>query len=217
MHIGLDLDNTIIDYNGAFPAVAETLGLLDENHGLTDKAAVKAALLAVDGGLDQWMRLQGQVYGPCLDRARPFADVDAFLGEATRRGHHVSIVSHKTEFGHYDESRTHLWQAARSWLANAGIVGSASRAIDERDVFFETTRAAKIRRIGAIGCDVFVDDLIEVLTDSGFPRHVTRVWFTGSSAGERPAHTVDGLTPVGRWRDMMAVIDRTLATTSDCG
>ncbi len=207
MHIGLDLDNTIIDYNRAFPAVAESLGLLQADHGLIDKAAVKANLMASEGGMERWMRLQGQVYGPCLSQARSFDGLDDFLAHASSHGYRVSVVSHKTEAGHFDETRTHLWDAARDWLRTAGLLGGSGHPIREDDVFFETTRAAKIRRIGTIGCDVFVDDLVEVLADAAFPRHVARVWFTGASNSMSTPHAIAGLTRVDHWCDMAMVVD----------
>jgi hypothetical protein len=207
VHIGLDLDNTIIDYNGAFPAVAAAMGFLDADEGLRDKASVKARLISQEGGMDRWMRLQGKVYGPCLDRAQVFDGVRGFLGHAKAKRYRISIVSHKTQFGHYDETGTNLRDAARAWLISGGLVGDGDHAIRNEDVFFETTRDAKIQRIRNLGCEVFVDDLLEVLTDKNFPHDVLRVWFSGASEGISSPSEVSGLTHLADWRNLAALVD----------
>ena len=57
-HIGLDLDNTIINYDRAFPQAGQEIGVLPTDHGLTTKSQVKAYLLARENGMEQWMRLE---------------------------------------------------------------------------------------------------------------------------------------------------------------
>ena len=53
-------------------------------------------------------------------------------------------------------------------------------------VFFEDTRADKIARIKAIGCEVFIDDLEEVFVDPAFPDGIDRILF-GVIRPERPS------------------------------
>jgi hypothetical protein len=52
---------------------------------------------------------------------------------------------------------------------SAGLVGT---------IFFEGTRAEKLRRIASTRCDIFVDDLEEVLADPDFPPGVERILFS---------------------------------------
>jgi hypothetical protein len=59
-------------------------------------------------------------------------------------------------------------------------------AISPRNVFFEGTRAEKLARIAALGCDWFIDDLAEVFSDPAFPQGVRRILFApaqGAPAG----------------------------------
>src|SRR5437879_1128769 len=96
LHVGLDLDNTIIDYDQAFGAVGAEIGLLASGHRLASKDAVKAFLRTPPHVEEDWMRLQGQVYGRYIDRARIYDGVEQCLRMLRARGVKLSIVSHKT-------------------------------------------------------------------------------------------------------------------------
>ncbi len=205
-HIGLDLDNTIIDYDAAFPQVGEAVGILSPGHGLARKAAVKAHLLTLEGGMKSWMRLQGQVYGPFIDAAVPFEGVTAFIKDMLARGHRVTIVSHKTKFAHFDETRTCLWEAARSWLRKHRLVTDAPGGLCDEDVVFTETREEKLRQIMRLSCDIFVDDLLVVLLHPDFPNGVKRLWFAGRD--ERAASSP--LEPHRKWADIARAVERYL-------
>jgi len=187
MRIGVDFDNTIADYDEAFVAAARGEGLLA--NGLAGgKTAVRAALRALDGGEERWMRLQGQVYGALMPQARLIEGFLGFLERSRQAGVPVHIVSHKTEFGHFDAARISLRDAARRWMADQGVVGT--RGLPPESVVFEGTRREKIARIRSLGCTHFVDDLEEVFRDPDFPPPVAR--FLLSRGG--------GALPVGPFR-----------------
>ncbi len=202
-HIGLDLDNTIIDYDAAFPRVGEAVGILSPGHGLTGKAAVKAHLLTLDGGTASWMRLQGRVYGSFIGVAVPFEGAAAFIEDMLARGHRVTIVSHKTRFGHFDETRTCLWDAARSWLREHRLITDAPGGLRDEDVVFTETREEKLRRIARLSCDIFVDDLSVVLLHPDFPDGVKRLWFAGRDEGAASSP----LEPHGNWADIASAVE----------
>lgn len=184
MHIGLDLDNTLIDYDAAFGTVAVELGMLPASAATLPKREVRALLRRQQGGEQDWMRLQGQVYGAYLSRARLFDGVEACLATARAQGAALSVVSHKTDYGHFDASRTSLRQAALGWLEANGAFSPDGLGFSRERVYFEETRERKIARIDAIACDVFIDDLPEVLLDSKFPVQTRRLWFANGAAAE---------------------------------
>ena len=71
MTIGIDLDNTIIDYRNAFWQTALATGILNETgresdsnqeDSLLNKNEIKSYLLCRENGDYQWEFLQGQVY-----------------------------------------------------------------------------------------------------------------------------------------------------------
>jgi len=199
LHIGIDLDNTIIDYDGVFGPVAEDLGLLRHGASPGGKEEVKSQLISLDPSEKLWMRLQGQVYGRYISQARLYDGVADYLTVAHAEGARVSIVSHRTRHGHFDPALIDLWAAARSWLADHGFFDPHQFALSPADIHFEETREAKIARIAAIGCDVFIDDLPEVLLHPRFPSGVEAIWF----AGERTAPKTNGLLAHRAWRDIL--------------
>jgi hypothetical protein len=185
LHIGIDFDNTIIGYDEVFCAEAKRDGLIDRDF-VGCKQAVRDAIRLLPDGELAWQRLQGQVYGRGIAGAVVMPGVEAFLRRCKAEGCAVSVVSHKTEFGHYDPDRVNLRKAALDWMAANGLVGDA-HAIPAANIYFESTRAEKLRRIGSRGLTHFIDDLEEVLTDPGFPPRIERILFTsGPPPGAAP-------------------------------
>jgi hypothetical protein len=198
--IGIDLDNTLINYDGVFRAFATELGLIDPAL-ISTKAAVREALRARSGGETAWQRLQGAVYGKGIRQAVLFEGADAFLRRARERGCDVFIVSHKTEFGHYDSDRVNLRTAALEWMEVRGFFRDDGFAIPNKNVFFASTRSEKIAAIGELGVSVFIDDLPEVLEDGGFPAAVTGILFTG---GESALSVYP--RALAHWRDITEMV-----------
>jgi len=69
----------------------------------------------------KWQALQGYVYGKGIQGATPFAGVGDFLRCARSSGDAVVVVSHKTEFGHFDPDYVNLRQAAMQWMHEQGF------------------------------------------------------------------------------------------------
>jgi hypothetical protein len=197
--IGLDLDNTIIDYERAFAPVAEEIGLIPEGSDLASKEEVKAALRAA-AGEEAWMRLQGQIYGRYIERAAPYPGVVDFISAVISRGAKVVIVSHKTRFGHFDAACIDLREAALRWLDRHGFF--TGDGLQREDVYFEETRSGKLARIAQIGCDVFVDDLPEIFHDPGFPASAEKLWF----ARDRPEDDGSGLKAYRNWGELLDIV-----------
>lgn len=166
--IGVDFDNTIVGYDAVFLASAKERGLLAGGFSGNKQAIRDAIRLLPDGEL-AWQRLQGFVYGRCMIDAAMFEGVDTFLCRCRDEGHEVFVVSHKTEFGHFDPERVNLREAALEWMTRRGFFRADGYAIPAENVFFESTRADKLRRIAMLGCTHFIDDLEEVLSDPAFP------------------------------------------------
>lgn len=190
MRIGLDFDNTIIRYDGVFMAAAKERGLLPEAFRGT-KQQVRDAIRPLPDGEISWQKLQGYVYGAGIGGAEQFPGLAEFLQRARRAGETILIVSHKTEFGHYDPARINLREAALGWMTAQGFFDPARFAIPPGNVHFESTRDEKLRRIAAVGCDLFIDDLEEVLDDPGFPADTARILFSeqGAHGAPYPVHS----------------------------
>lgn len=177
MRIGLDFDNTIIRYDAVFLSCARERGLLPEDFSGGKQAVRDAIRLLPDGEL-KWQALQGHVYGKGIGGATMFPGLAKFLHRSLEAGETVLIVSHKTEFGHFDPDRVNLREAALGWMAGQEFFDDGGFAILRENVHFASTREEKLARIRDVACDVFVDDLEEVLGDPGFPPNVRRILFS---------------------------------------
>jgi hypothetical protein len=177
IRIGLDFDNTLVTYDAVFLAAARQRGFVGAGFAGRKKAVRDRIRLLPDGELS-WRRLQGYVYGRGIVDATMYDGVDAFLRLCRRENVPVVIVSHKTEYGHFDPDRVNLHEAARAWMAAYGFFCKSGFGIQPDDVYFEATRDEKLARIAELGCTHFVDDLQEVLTDPKFPSGVERILFT---------------------------------------
>lgn len=183
MRVGIDLDNTLICYDQAFAQVGKEEGLLPASFE-GNKIEVKRTLLAErpDGYL--WESLQGLVYGRRIDAAKMFDGVTSFLETCRAGGNDVMIVSHKTELAHHDPLMTNLRGAALLWMENNGFFDARGLALGRHSVHFEGTRDEKVRRIRALECDVFVDDLTEVLGHAEMPETCRKILFGSDRQSE---------------------------------
>jgi hypothetical protein len=174
MRIGIDFDNTIVSYEKVFHAAAISRGLLN-GEVAKDKTSVRDHLRG-EGKEQDWILLQGHVYGSCMADTQLYPGVERFIRAAREGGHEIRIISHKTRYPvmgpQYD-----LHDAARSFLHQRGFFLPDGAGLSECDVFFEVTKADKLGRIESEGCDLFIDDLPEFLFDPGFPPRVRRYLF----------------------------------------
>lgn len=181
MRIGIDFDNTIADYAGVFARVAGELGMLDAGFSGT-KTEVRETLRTAPGGEEQWQRLQGQVYGRFMPLARPMPGVGDFLAACLQHDAEVCVISHKTEYGHFDDARINLRDAAMTWLEGNRFFDPEISPLKPGNVSFHATRAEKTRAISDARVDHFIDDLEEVFDDPGFPA-TTAPHLLGGSGG----------------------------------
>jgi hypothetical protein len=196
MRIGLDLDNTLLSYDQAFLAVGKAEGLLPLDFA-GGKAAVKARLLAERPDRRSWEALQGQVYGRRIDQAMLYPGVAEFLARCRAEAAALAIVSHKTVLAHHDPEGTNLHEAALAWLERQGFFSTPGFGLDPESVFFEPTREDKVRRVRTLGCDVFIDDLPDVLAHGELPRHCRKILF-GTAPGTAP----DGCERYASWHEI---------------
>jgi len=177
MLIGIDFDNTLVTYDRVFRDAAVARGLIEPDFTGTKQQIRDRIRLLPDGEL-AWQRLQGFVYGKGIGRAQMCEGADRFLRRAFAEGFPIAVVSHKTEYGHYDSDRVNLHECARAWMRANGFFAIDGYAIPAENVFFEATRAEKLQRIASLGCTHFIDDLEEVLEDPEFPEGISRILFS---------------------------------------
>lgn len=172
MIIGVDFDNTIICYDAVFHQLAYESSLIPQTVS-KNKTAVRDYLRKI-GQEDAWTKLQGEVYGPNIQLAKPFANVLEFFLKSKSHGHDVNIVSHKTKFP-YAGKKYDLHESALHWLVKENFIDSPSHLGET--LFFENTKDAKLDRINQLKCDWFIDDLPEFLNLSNFSPTITKCLF----------------------------------------
>lgn len=184
MRIGIDFDNTLARYDNVFTRLAHEWGLI-EPHKKETKQGIRQLIRQKKNGELLWQRLQGEVYGPHMQEAEQFIGEDQFLRRcAATQDIQIFVVSHKTEFGHFDETHTNLRDAARQWMHSNGFFDRTKYAIPENHLYFESSQKEKVERIASLQCDFYVDDLIELFSSPLFPPTTSKILFSNVEACE---------------------------------
>jgi hypothetical protein len=190
VRIGIDFDNTIARYDGVFHQAALERGLIPPDLG-RDKNTVRDHLNG-SGRKDDFTELQGYVYGARMELVSPYPGFADFIGAARKCGHELFIVSHKTKHPILGPKHD-MHAAARAFLAKRGLTGSGRDQINPERVFFELTKEEKVARAQALACEIFIDDLPEILRLNGFPKGMRKILFDpenqfAEAAGEFDRH-----------------------------
>ena len=177
MRIGIDFDNTIACYDEVFSAAAIEIGLLPSGF-VGGKGTVRETLRNRADGELEWQRLQGQAYGRFMPHASLFDGVGEFFRTAKINKVDIAIISHKTEFGHFDDAKINLHHAALKWMKENRFFDTDGFGVLENQVYFMSTRAEKISHIVDFAPDIFIDDLPEIFEETGFPERTRKILFT---------------------------------------
>ena len=157
MKIGIDLDNTIINYSEVLNSVAQNLAIID-NNWFGSKEELKSFLKTKENGLYLWERVQGLAYGKFIFEASLFPGVFRFLWLCNERKIEVHIISHKTILGHHDSEHFLLREQAKKFLTAKGILKKGAPENLIASLTFCDTREQKIKIIKAKNLDYFIDD-----------------------------------------------------------
>jgi hypothetical protein len=193
MRVGLDFDNTIVSYDTLFHKVAREGGWIPADLPAS-KLLVRDRLREI-GKEDVWTEMQGTVYGSRMAEAAMFPGVLEFMRWARNADIALAIVSHKTRHP-FIGPKHDLHAAARGWIEQ-WLCDAGGALVDPGSVYFELTKEEKCARLGAIGCDCFVDDLPELLTSASFPKQVEPVLFDPEGH-----HAGLGLPTVKSWSEL---------------
>jgi hypothetical protein len=190
MRIGIDLDNTLVDYRRPLERLCALHGVggAHKDPKLTLRGALRAR-----GEEAVWTRLQGELYGPLMQEAELFDGAAETLNGWLSSGAEVFVVSHRTRHPIAGEKHD-LHAHARRWIEERGLpVGG---------IFFEESKGAKVGRIKSLQCDFFIDDLPEVLTQHDFPVGTRRILFDpGLSHG-----VISGVQTAATWAEVEVLV-----------
>ena len=115
--------------------VARKSGLV-ENNWSGGKKELRDWLNKRPGGELEWQKLQGLVYGRYMSKAEMYPNVANFLLRCKRMNIELYIVSHKTEYGHFDADKVPMRKAAIKWMQSKGFFNEKKFGISPKAIFF---------------------------------------------------------------------------------
>ncbi|MFH1148474.1 MAG: hypothetical protein V1736_12315 [Pseudomonadota bacterium] len=207
--IGIDFDNTIVDYDDLIYGIALEKGLIDCGTRKS-KRCIRDTIRKLPNGEVEWQKIQAAIYGPKMNGARLIDGVSEFFNFCKARGFLTYIISHKTQFAGYDETGSNLRTAALGWMRKKHFFENDGLGLVEDQVFFESCRAAKIRRVEVLGCTYFIDDLEETFLENFFPAACRKILYA-------PHETmVPGceVTVAASWKEIQALFSLGLTVST---
>ncbi|EQA70057.1 phosphotransferase [Leptospira noguchii] len=202
LRIGLDFDNTLACYDEVFAIVAKEQKLIP-NEWKGSKKELRDFLRTLEKGELLWQKVQGKVYGKYMNQATLFPGVAEFLWKCKLNQVEVFIVSHKTEYGHFDEEKINLRTAALQWMKQKGFFNPNEFNISLENVFFSTTRLEKIKKINELKFSYFIDDLLEVFEEKEFSSLTKKILF---GKLESNTESVENIIEFDSWRKISLFI-----------
>jgi hypothetical protein len=181
IRIGLDLDNTIIDYRRAFESYLQKNYFYKPEGDVTKEVAKR--FLQAKGGDVLWQKCQFEIYSFRFQGARLAPGLLDFIRQA-RGFADLYIVSHKSNYAAYDSEKKHnLREAAHEWLLEKGVISLDN--IPAENMYFAESIDQKISYIKQLGLTHFVDDLDEILKHSRFPGSTQGFLFSTVASSKR--------------------------------
>ena len=162
MIVGVDFDNTLINYDKVFSEIAKKNDLIKKT--LKSKELVKKKII-VNHGEDKWTRLQGQVYGKEILKAHRNKFIKDCLVKISKISK-IYLISHKTKFPIIGK-KINMHNSALIWLKKNKLYGK-NKVFNKENVFFEKSVQDKVRKIKYLKCDIYIDDLTSVLDRLNF-------------------------------------------------
>ena len=160
MLIGIDLDNTIIDYRFS---LEEMMGEEYPEHDVQEISKEKVKKYIRDNyGEEAWTEAQGRLYTYYLKAAKVYDGFSEVLVKLKDLGCDVKIVSHKTNRPIIG-GNSNLREYALNWLEAKSVIGDSPSQIAKEDIFFANSLEEKAMLINQNDFEVFIDDLPELL------------------------------------------------------
>lgn len=171
--LGLDFDNTLIMYDQLFYKLALEKEFIDNNFPVS-KLEIRE-LLRRQGRDEEFTFLQAEVYGPRIFEADISQEMIKTLLALKNQEIEMLIISHKTKKP-YKGPPYELRNYALEWLQKNKFFSLDGLAWQKNQVFFESTKEDKAKRIIQLGCTHYVDDLPEIL--DLLPENISRIHYS---------------------------------------
>jgi len=199
--IGIDFDNTIINYDKVMYEVASEHGVVPEKIK-KNKREIRDWVRKLPNGEIEWQKIQAIVYGPRILDATLVDGVKNFFELCKQKKATVYIISHKTKYSNLYKRGTDLRATALNWMEKNHFFDAIS--LSKEKVHFESTRDEKIEKIRSLGCTYFIDDMEEVFLSDNFPKNVKKILYAPNQ-DSRSYHglpQVKDLNIFGNWNEI---------------
>ena len=181
MKIGIDLDNTIIDYSESFIEGVRYLKFKLPK-SIETKEEIKRFLIKKNRS--HWHQLQGIVYSKfLLSHGKLYPGVKSFLLRCKAKGHKVIVISHKSKKAHHQSSDINLRKIAEKWLILKKIFNTNESLIQK--LIFNENFKGKISEINKNKPDIFIDDLRKVISSPNLDKKIIKIHFSINNKDEK--------------------------------
>ena len=159
MRVGIDLDNTIINYSKVFLKICNkyNLKINKENPKVKLKTYLRKNISE-----RKWTETQGKVYGKEILNANIFQNFNSFIRFAKKNNIDITIISHKSKYPILGK-KINLHLKALQFFKKINL-----KLIKNQNIYFENSLKNKIEKIRECECDYFIDDLLDVLKIKDF-------------------------------------------------
>ena len=191
MKLGLDFDNTLINYDRLIRAVAVERGLIDPASPLHAKQELRDAIRRQPDGDLRWQEIQSYIYSDGIARADCPEGLEGLGALLRQPGIETWIVSHKTITAPFDPHQHNLRSAALAWMESHGFFDPQGLNLKRAHVVFADTKEQKIELVRELKFTVLIDDLAEILDHPRFPTNIRRILYTPAPMTDSTADHAD--------------------------
>ena len=170
--IGIDLDNTIVNYDESYIQISKSLKLEVSS---PNRETIKEFFQNSPKGDYSWQEFQSILYTSGLEYAQVAKGLFEFLNFCNAKKMEIYIISHKTKTTPEEFGGADLRIPAINWLNTHKITPLKIRP---ENIFFCETQLAKIETINQLEVDMFIDDLGEVINHAKINKNVEGVLYS---------------------------------------
>ena len=202
--IGLDFDNTLVRYDDLFHKLATEKKLID-NKTPADKVEIRN-YLREQGQDEEFTLLQGEVYGGRILEADPAEGMLDALKKLKEQEKKMVIISHKTRYP-YRGPAYDLRDMAMKWLEKYQVKDILDNKKTRMSIYFADSKEEKIRMIEKLGCDYYIDDLIEIL--QAIPKRIFKIHYNPTmNEVESKKDNNLSIKTMRAWKDLDGIINQ---------
>ncbi len=175
MIIGIDFDNTIINYDQLIYSLALQKSFIPPATN-QNKKDIRDTIRKLPNGDLKWQEIQAQAYGDFISHAILNPGIQEFFQLCHQQNIPYYIISHKTKYSNLYKTGTDLQKAALNWMAEQKLFNTQT-GLTTQQIYFEPTQEQKIARIKILNCTHFIDDLEETFQFPTFPKETKKILY----------------------------------------